>query len=215
MKELAFQEYPASALKTEYLMVMIHGYGSNGGDLIKLAPEFAQDFPNMHFVSPNGAFPFEGGGPSFQWYSLANRSLKKMKTGTDVAEPIINNFIDQQLARFSLDDSKLIIAGFSQGGMLSIYTALRRKAKCAGAISFSGYILLDPNFKNEIVSYPEILLCHGMEDQVVTFETYLKTKEHLEKSGLAVSTCTSQNLGHGIDISGIKAAQKFLKQQIG
>lgn len=209
-KNLTFYEYPTrrKALP-EYLMILLHGYGSNGEDLISLAPDFTELLPNMHFVSPDAPFKFEGGFTGYQWYSLMDRSTEKMLEGSNNALPILNNFIDTQLERFKLDESKLILCGFSQGAMMAIYSALKRVKPCAGVLSFSGYIL-DNNLEPEIKARPEIFLSHGQQDRVVLPHTFTQTKERLESFHVPVTAHLSPLLGHGIDFSCIEAAKKFL-----
>src|SRR5437868_14996046 len=97
IKNLTFHEYPLRRKSLpEYLMIFLHGYGSNGEDLISLAPDFAEKIPNMHFISPDAPFKFEGGFTGYQWYSLMDRATEKMLYGANVAEPILNNFIGSQ-----------------------------------------------------------------------------------------------------------------------
>jgi phospholipase/carboxylesterase len=209
-RNLTFYEYPLrrKALP-KYLMILLHGYGSNGEDLISLAPDFAEAIPDMHFVSPDAPFKFEGGFTGYQWYSLMDRSTEKMQEGADHALPILNNFIDTQLERFQLDESKLFLCGFSQGAMMAIYSGLKRATPCAGVLSFSGYVL-DNNFEPEIKARPEIFLSHGQQDRIVLLNTFTKTKERLEDFHIPITSHVSPSLAHGIDFSCIDAAKKFL-----
>jgi len=215
MIALNYYEYPKKPNSNPtYLMILINGYASIVEDLISLDPEVASEIGNIQFVSPDAPFEFEGGGDGFQWYSLLDRSPRKMIEGTNIAEPILNSFIDTQLARFRLDDSKLILCGFSQGGMLSIHCAMKRARPCAAVISFSGYILDNKNLENEINSRPYVLLSHGQEDQVVPFDTYLRTRDRLESLKVPITTHVSPGLAHGIDFSCICAAKKFLLEKL-
>lgn len=215
MQNLTFYEYPLRRKGLpEYLMILLHGYGSNGEDLISLAPDFAETIPNVQFISPDAPFRFEGGYTGFQWYSLLDRSTKYMLNGANIAEPILESFINSQLERFQLDDSKLILCGFSQGAMMATYSALKRAHPCAAVLSFSGYIIDDHEFNSNIKSRPETFLCHGKQDKIVHFDTYLKSKAKLESLQVPITSHVSESLGHGIDFSCINAAKDFLKNKL-
>ena len=71
---------PAAGGKPKQLVVLLHGYGSNGEDLIGLAPFFAQALPEAEFLSPNAPFPCELSPFGFQWFGLEDRS-PEMKLG--------------------------------------------------------------------------------------------------------------------------------------
>ncbi len=122
MKKLTSYQYQNGVKNPDHLVVFLHGYGANGQDLLSLSPELEEVLPNSVFVSPDAIYPFEGGFfGSYQWYSLIDRSERAMLDGAKNAAPIINQYIDEQLAKFKLPTSKLILIGFSQGGMLATY----------------------------------------------------------------------------------------------
>src|SRR5580704_8861883 len=93
---------PASGGKPKQLIVFLHGVGADGNDLISLAEEFAEKFPEAHFISPNGPFPYDMAPFGHQWFSLSERTPEKMLQGAAATEPIMNDFLDSQLTRFSL-----------------------------------------------------------------------------------------------------------------
>src|SRR3954464_2330044 len=89
---------PKSGAKPKHLVVFLHGYGSNGEDLISLAPYWADLLPEAEFLSPNAPFPCEmnpHGG--FQWFGLEDRSPAMRLAGVRAAAPILNAFLDAAL----------------------------------------------------------------------------------------------------------------------
>lgn len=210
--ELKFYERePETAGVPKQLVVFLHGYGSNGADLISLAPEFYAVLPEAHFVSPDAPYPFEGGiFGAFQWYGLADRSDTGMLNNARKAEGILNDFIDQQLARFKLKDKDLVVMGFSQGGMMAIHTLCRRPLQAKAVISFSGYIAGLREFKKELKAKPPILVTHGTNDMIVPFEALNIMVDILANADINVTKHVSKGLGHGIDYECIESAQKFL-----
>ena len=89
---------PAAGGKPKQLVVLLHGYGSNGEDLIGLAPFFAQALPEAEFLSPNAPFPCELSPFGFQWFGLEDRSPEMKLGGVRVAAQILEPFLDAELA---------------------------------------------------------------------------------------------------------------------
>lgn len=210
-----YEREPVSGDSPQQLVIFVHGYGSNGMDLISLAPEFADVLPDCHFVSPNAPFPFEGWiYNAYQWYGLRDRSEDAMLENARVAEPILNDFIDAQLARFNLEDKDLIVMGFSQGGMMSIHTMYRRESPCMAVVSFSGYVSGAQQLKKEIKSQPPLLMTHGDIDPVVPFAAIGVGSKSLKSLGIQVQTHFGNDLGHGIDSGCIESARNFIRNII-
>jgi phospholipase/carboxylesterase len=194
------------------LMILLHGYGSNCEDLISLAPDFATSLPDTNFISPNAPFPFElGGFGGYQWYSLLDRTDSVMFEGAVNASEILKQFIDEQLSRFKLSYKDLILAGFSQGGMMTLHNAVRFPEKIKAAICFSGYISGENKLEHGIRSKPRVLITHGIEDNVVPVESAKKAFKILDSYNVPTEIVLSPGLGHGIDIKCINAAKKFLE----
>lgn len=196
----------------EQLIIMLHGYGSNAYDLITLTPELAEYLPHAHFISPNAPFPFEGGGPAYQWFSLARRDDKFMTQGARVAEKILNNFIDEQIAKYNLAPSQVALLGFSQGTMMSLHTALRRKTSIRAVLGYSGMLLSAHLLKDELVSRPDIMLIHGVEDQVLPASLADAAASTLKSLDINCQSLLRPKLGHGIDEQGIVNGGNFLKK---
>lgn len=211
MKELTSYQYPRNIENPDNIVIFLHGYGANGRDLLSLAPELSDVLPNTVFISPDAIFPFEGGIPgAYQWYSLMDRSDENILIGARHAAPIINGFIDTQLNKFKLTPDRLFIIGFSQGAMLSIYTAYRRNELIGGVISFSGFMVASDGIAHEIKSKPPILLTHGLEDNVVPSIATEFATGLLTELGVAVKSHFISHLGHGIDYKCIEYAKKFI-----
>ena len=115
--------------------------------------------------------PFPDMAPmGYQWFSLQNRDESSMLNGAQTAAPILNQFIDQQLEKFNLTEDKTFLVGFSQGTMMSLYVAPRRQKPLAGIIGYSGRLIGGNDLKNNIRSYPPVLLVNGDMDDLVPSE---------------------------------------------
>jgi phospholipase/carboxylesterase len=203
----------------KYLVILLHGYGANGENLINLSHELKYVLPDAHYISPNAIQPWEGGFPdAYQWFSLYRGSDRKGLV--EIAEEIKNsnkiltNFIDAQLARFNLTEDKLFIIGFSQGAMMSMYQGLAKNKKPAGIIAFSGKLILPEMLGEQSFAKPDFCLIHGEQDSVVPFENFLEAKKTMEERGIPHESHAIPNLDHSIDIHGIRMAQNFIKKRI-
>ncbi len=213
-----FSEYSDSETP-KYLVIFLHGYGSNGENLINLSHELRYALPEAHYISPNGVEPWEGGFPdAYQWFSLYRgfdrKGLSEIADEIKSSNKILTNFIDAQLARFNLTDDKLFIVGFSQGAMMSMYQGFVKERKPAGIIAFSGKLVLPEMLGQKTSSKPDICLIHGEADSVVPFENFLEAKKLLDEQNVSYESHAVPNLDHSIDIHGIRMAQAFIKKQI-
>lgn len=197
----------------QYLMVMLHGFGSNGADLISLAPYFQDLFPEIYFYSPDGLDECELGNCGYQWFSLQNRDNNSIKVELLKNINRVNQQIKSKLLEVGLDESKLILLGFSQGTMLALFMILSGNITASGAIGFSGKLIIPDNF-NVIQIHTPICLIHGMRDEVVDYNELLAAKEFLDKNELDNSILSVPHLGHTIDLSGIEFAKNFIKSKI-
>ena len=198
------------------LVVLLHGLGSNGRDLIGLAPMWVPSMPRTVFVSPDAPFACDmvppGYPDSYQWFSLQNRDPDVMLEGVKSAAPILESFISEQIQKYGVKPEKTALVGFSQGTMMSLYTAPRYKEGLAGVLGFSGALIGD---SAEATHKLPIRLIHGEADDVVPVEAYYAAKEALSKAGHKVSGHTSVGLPHSIDEQGIRSGGEFLLNILG
>lgn len=203
---------PANGEKPKKLIVFLHGYGADGHDLISLAPFFAEAFPDAAFVSPNAPYPCEMSPFGRQWFSLLDRTPSVLLAGIQSAHPILNHFLDDMLGRFELEANNMALIGFSQGTMMSLYTAPRRSQALAGVVGYSGILRGEELLQQDIRSKPPVCLIHGDADEVVPYAGLAISQGALEAAGVSVEAHTRPRLGHSIDEEGIQIALAFLKK---
>jgi phospholipase/carboxylesterase len=203
---------PANGGKPKQLVVLLHGYGSNGDDLIGLAPFFAQALPEAEFLSPNAPFPCEMASFGFQWFSLDDRSPEMKLGGVRLAAQILDPFLDAELAKRGLADRDLALVGFSQGTMMSLHVGPRRPTRIAGILGFSGSLIAPHLLASELKSKPSIFLVHGTADQVVPYPALAQAEKALRDAGLPVETESRAGLVHSIDQVGAQKGALFLRR---
>src|SRR5215472_10649008 len=116
---------PAAKATAKQLVVLCHGLGADGHDLIDLAPAWAHALPDALFASVDAPFPHESGFGR-QWWSVADRSPAVMEAGVRRAAPYLHDFIDVELERLALPPDGYALMGFSQGAMMVLFAGLRR-----------------------------------------------------------------------------------------
>jgi len=203
---------PASGGKPKQLVVLLHGYGSNGDDLIGLAPFFAQALPDAEFLSPNAPFPCEIAPFGFQWFGFEDRTPEMLLGGAQLAAQILDRFLDTELAKRGLADRDLALVGFSQGTMMSLHVGPRRPNKVAGILGFSGSLIAPQLLASELKSTPSIFLVHGTADQVVPYPSLAQAEKALRDAGLRVETESRPGLVHSIDQVGAQKGAMFLRR---
>jgi len=205
------QQPPASGGAPRQLVVLLHGVGADGSDLIGLAPYWAELLPEAEFLSPDAPFPCDMAPFGRQWFSLQDRSPAAILAGVRATAPILDAFLDDALATRGLDDSSLALVGFSQGTMMSLYVGLRRATAPAGIIGYSGALI----GADEIRARPPVLLIHGDADEVVPPRALPMAVQTLESAGVPVDGLTRPGLGHGIDEVGLREGGAFLRRVFG
>ena len=114
------------------LVVFLHGYGADGNDLIEIGRAWQPLLPDTAFVSPHAPEPCAGAPMGRQWFALTFRDPDERWRGVNAAAPILNQFLDAELARRKLPPSALALVGFSQGTMMALHVGLRRADAAGG-----------------------------------------------------------------------------------
>jgi len=202
---------PASRAKPKQLIVLLHGYGSNGEDLISLAPYWAKTLPDAQFVSPNAPEPVPGYPGGYQWFPITKLDPRLMEQGARAASGALDRFLDRELERYGLAASSLALVGFSQGTMMSLHVGLRRKQAPAAILGFSGALVSGEKLKDEMTAKPPILLVHGDRDDMVPVTALFDAGEGLAEAGHGAQWMICPGLGHSIAPEGLAAGGAFLK----
>lgn len=200
--------------KAKQLVVILHGWGADGDNLIDLADLFAQALPDAHFFAPNAPDICEVNPYGYQWFSLMDRRMEPMLSGARQAADTLNAFLDARQQELGLDNSHTALVGFSQGTMLSLHAGLRHEPPLACIVGYSGMLLGPELLAREMKSKPPVCLIHGQLDDVVPYTSLNAAESVLRAHGLTVETHTRPGIGHSIDMPGIEIAAKFLKAHL-
>lgn len=207
------QRPPLSGRAPRQIVLLIHGYGSRGDDMIALAPMWQPILPDALFLAPNGSERCAGLPGGFQWFDLHSLARDALSAGVRHGAPALDAYIDAMLAETGLTEENLLLAGFSQGTMMALHIGPQRRRPVAGIVGYSG-VLADPH-AGGVASKPPVLLIHGAADSVVPVAALHQTDRELRRLGFDVESHVTAGLDHGVDPDGIRRGGAFAKRVFG
>jgi phospholipase/carboxylesterase len=201
------------------LVVFLHGYGADGNDLIEIGRAWQQSLPQAAFVSPHAPERCSQAPTGRQWFPLTFRDPDERWTGVNAAAPVLERFLDAELARHQLPPAALALVGFSQGTMMALHVGLRRAAAPAAIVGYSGMLVTPENiepesFAAEIRARPPVLLVHGDRDDLIPPQALFMAAQGLAALDIPVEWHLSQGTGHGIDPEGLRHGGEFLARRL-
>ena len=196
-------------------MLLLHGVGADGFDLIDLAPGWGKAAPEALFLAPHAPEPCDMVPHGRQWFSLQDRTPARILAGMRVAAAGLEARIAAELARLGLGGGDLALMGFSQGAMTALFTGLRRRAAPACVLAYSGALPGAEVLGAEIVSRPPVLIVHGEADPTVPVAASRRAESALREAGVEVEAMYRPGLEHGIDEVGISLGSLTLQRRLG
>jgi phospholipase/carboxylesterase len=201
---------PPKSGTAKKLVILFHGYGSNGQDLAGLAQAWAPNFPDVAWASPNAPEQVPGYPQGYQWFPISRLDPALMEQGVRSAHASAEQFVKSELQRWGLSDGDVLLVGFSQGTMMALHTALRRAAAPAGVLGYSGALAGPERLKEEMSAKPPILLIHGDQDDVLPVGMTLMAAQGLCAAGHGAEFHISQGIPHSIGPDGLELGQRFI-----
>ena len=201
------------------LVVLLHGYGADGNDLIDIGQAWQSLLPHAAFVSPHAPQPCAQAPVGRQWFPLTLRDPRERWSGVNEAAPALDRFLDAELKRHNLPAAALVLVGFSQGTMMALHVGLRRAAPPLAIVGYSGMLVL-PGGKDpaaivaEIRARPPILLVHGAADDLIPAQALFHAAQGLAALEVPVEWHLSHGVGHGIDGEGLRHGGEFLARRV-
>ena len=201
------------------VVVLLHGYGANGEDLLSLADPLGEHLPDTMFIAPDAPEECHGAPMGFQWFPIPwidGSSEEDAAAGLRLAAADLNAFLDGLIVDEDIDPEQILLFGFSQGTMMSLHVAPRREDQIAGIVAFSGRLLEPELLADEVQSKPPVLLVHGDMDDVVPPQSLPQAAEGLQKAGFRdVFAHVMKGTAHGIAPDGLQVALAFMADRLG
>ena len=205
---------PISKNKPKQIILLCHGYGGDGKDISTLAANWQRFLPDAIFLCPDAPEICTVNPQGYQWFDLTSDKEKVLLEKSLIAEQKLNTLLDQVLDNFQLTPTNLALVGFSQGCMMSIQVALKKKEKINCLIGYSGKIINQKHLSDNINSKPKIFLMHGANDTIVPPTHLLEAKEFLNNYGLKIKTKLFNNCEHRIPVEGVSLGLGFLTKNL-
>lgn len=199
-------------ISTNLLIILLHGYGTNASDFESIGNFFSLTRKDARIVIPNGFELIKE--DSYKWFDLEDEDIRAWTQRIKLAGDKLATLLDDQLAYINKSENKnlnydnVIIAGFSQGGMMALHVGLKKNI--SKVICFSGF-LVDPSviLKN---SRTNILFTHGENDTVLNINLMKNSTKILNKNGIAYEMYIEKNMQHEINQNCLLRAAQFLKE---
>ena len=147
-------------------VILLHGLGADGYDLAPVVDALA--IPNVRFILPHAAtraVTLNGGYIMPAWYDIRSTDLTQQQddTGFESSKLIIDDLIATEIQQ-GIPSTRIILAGFSQGGALALYSGLSITPSLAGIAALSSYL---PKLPGIHTNPPPIWMAHGKYDDII------------------------------------------------
>mgnify|MGYP000221044047 FL=1 len=200
--------------KPKQIIILCHGYGGGGQDISVLANSWRRFLPDAVFLCPNAPEVCTVNPLGYQWFDMNIENEETILEKSLVVEKKLNTFLDQVLDNFQLDIKNLALVGFSQGCMMIIQTALKKKEQINCLVGYSGKIINKQHLSDNIVSRPRIFLMHGDRDAIVSPSHLLESKDFLAQQNLKIRTKLFKNCEHKISVKASSLGLEFLRKNL-
>lgn len=198
---------------TESLIILLHGVGSNGGDLMHLGDIWREMLPGATLAAPDAPFVFEG-GRGRQWFSVAGVNAQNRGGRIVAARAAFDATVQEAIDRhgFSQAPERVALAGFSQGGIMAL-DALASGRWPLAVVAFSARLATPDPLAPAAGSVA--LLVHGEADRIIPARESEAAAERLDRAGVHTELFIEPGLDHTISSEGAMQAVDFLARRLG
>ena len=205
----------------QYSIIWLHGLGADGNDFVSLVPELKlPDNLAVKFIFPHApvrAVTLNNGLQMRAWYDLLSLERGKTADATDILNTVgqINALIEQEIKTGRSAD-KIILAGFSQGGVIALHTGLRYPKKLAGIMALSTYLPFDENVFKQMSKAQkglDIFAAHGTRDPVIPVLSWQDYVPKLQAQGFVVDA-HEYPMEHSLCLEEIKAISSWIQKTL-
>ena len=203
----------------KFVVIWLHGLGADGNDFAPVVPQFKIPGFDIKFIFPHAPkipVTINGGMVMRAWYDIKMMDIGKQpdKQGILASEKLIYELIDQQI-NDGFKQEQIILAGFSQGGAMSLQIGTNYPQKLAGIIALSCYLPIPESLdkKNSANINTPIFMAHGSFDPVVPFVLGQSSRNALKKSGYSIDW-HEYPIQHGASMDEIMDIKTWIEKKI-
>ncbi len=175
-------------------VVWLHGLGADGHDFMPIVPELLRpDWPALRFVFPHApvrAVTINGGAAMRAWYDIRDMELSNRADAEGVDQSIVQ--VEALIAREGergVPPERVLLAGFSQGGAITLAAGIRRAQPLAGLIALSTYLPLGAATLAPLTDTARtqpVFMAHGLHDPVVPYAGGKRSRDAMRDAGFQV-----------------------------
>ena len=199
-------------------VIWLHGLGADGHDFEPIVPELClPDDLGIRFIFPNAPkrpVTMNGGMVMRAWYDIKAANLRHQEDQESIVESsnIVNAYINTEIES-GISSNKIILAGFSQGGAITLHAGLRFPAPLAGLLALSTYLPLPNLLEDEALAEKQIpiMIAHGISDPVIPVEQGRASAETLKEQGYTIEW-NEYNMQHSVCIEEITTIGTWIKR---
>ena len=204
--------------QTDATVIWLHGLGADGNDFAPVVPQLGLGNLKIKFLFPHApkqAVTINNGFVMRAWYDIASAQLLEQQDaqGIQQSQKAVLELIEQELSQ-GIKSSRIILAGFSQGGAIALFTGLRFKEPLGGILVLSSYLPLADTTESqahESNRSTPILMAHGSYDPVVPIQVGELSLQQLQNLGYKPQWL-SYPMEHSVCLEEIKAIGQWIKQ---
>jgi phospholipase/carboxylesterase len=179
--------------KPSHAVIWLHGLGADGNDFVPVVKELKLPPLGIRFVFPHAPMrpvTINGGFVMRAWYDIAYQELafKEDERGLRESQKLIEELIVRENTR-GIPSSRIVLAGFSQGGVMTFQTGLRQSKPLAGLMALSSYVPMSPMIeveRNAASNSVPVFMGHGITDNIVPLALGKMSRDTLTKLGYKV-----------------------------
>ncbi len=214
---LTHHQLPARSDQTRSLVVLLHGFGSNGQAMLGLARTLSMALPDTTFLAPDAPDAAPGRPGGRMWFpipELGGSSAEEADLRLQASARLLDAFLDDQLAAYGLPAFAMALFGFSQGAGLAYEVGPRRRDQLAGVIAVAGRMKRKDALAADVLSRPPFLILTGAEDHLLASDETNLAAAALSQARIPAMRVLMAGTGHGFSDVGLAAARDFLKSVI-
>jgi Predicted esterase len=202
-------------------VIWLHGFGASGNDFVDIVPQLhlSRDM-GVRFILPNAptkTVKYAGNKKMRAWFDPVNldRNVEEDVDGIRESERLIAELIGKELAQ-KIPSTKVVLAGFSQGGAMALQCGLRYPENLAGILVLSAWlplaetVILEKNIANQ---QTPILMIHGTLDHTIPLNVALNGYNYLKEIGYPI-TLSSYQMQHTVCSEEINLIGDWLRNLI-
>jgi len=197
------------------LVILLHGVGSSGADLMPLAQSWRAALPGTAFAAPDAPQPFDMGN-GHQWFSIAGVTEENRPARVAAALPSLVELIEAERQRAGVAAADVALVGFSQGSIMALHLAMTAPEHCGAVVAFAGRIAAPVATSDGAPDgsghRPPVLMVGGAADSIMPPAVVQAAATHFRAAGFPVEEHLLRGVPHTITAAGAQLGLSFLQR---